>query len=169
MKDYDSIRPEIKVEYTLWEKVTVALGITGILFTIIYLAIIWGDLPNKIPVHFNGAGEIDNWGNKGTLMIFPVLSIILYGLMMIFTLFPNGYNYIVKITKENAENQYRNARELINYMNTEIVLFFAFLEWKCINVALGQAKELGKGYDLVFVGVLGITLVYKTYKMYRLK
>ena len=102
-------------------------------------------------------------------MIFPILCIITYGLMMVFTLFPNGYNYIVKITRENAENQYRNARELINYMNTEIVLFFAFLEWSCIQVALGQAEGIGTWFAIVFVVVLFITLGYKIYKMYKLK
>ena len=39
MKDYDSIRPEIKVEYKLWEKVVIAIGVLGILFSIIYLVI----------------------------------------------------------------------------------------------------------------------------------
>ena len=169
MKDYDSIRPEVKVEYKLWEKVVIAIGVLGILFSIVYLVITWGDLPKEIPVHFNGAGEVDNWGNKGTLMIFPILCTITYGLMMVFTLFPNGYNYTVKITRENAENQYRNARELINYMNTEMVLFFAFLEWSCIQVALGQAKGLAVWSAIVFVVVLFITLGYKIYKMYKLK
>ena len=83
MKDYDSIRPEIKVEYKLWEKVVIAIGVLGILFSIIYLVITWGDLPKEIPVHFNGAGEVDNWGNKGTLMIFPILCTITYGLIRV--------------------------------------------------------------------------------------
>ena len=47
MKDYDSIRPEIKVEYKLWEKVVIAIGVLGILFSIIYLVINWGGLTKR--------------------------------------------------------------------------------------------------------------------------
>ena len=50
-------------------------------------------------------------------------------------------------------------------MNTEMVLFFAFLEWSCIQVALGQAKGLAVWSAIVFVVVLIITLGYKMYKL----
>ena len=30
----------------------------------IYLACIWNNLPEIIPMHWNGSGEIDDWGKK---------------------------------------------------------------------------------------------------------
>jgi uncharacterized membrane protein len=58
------------------------LPIIGIvLMPFIYLAFIWNTLPNKVPTHWNYKGEVDDWGNKfsliGLLFILPVLTYIL--------------------------------------------------------------------------------------------
>lgn len=38
----------------------------------------WGQLPDQIPGHYNGAGEIDRWGDKWELLLLPVFGAILY-------------------------------------------------------------------------------------------
>lgn len=52
-----------------------------ILIPFVYLATIWNSLPERVPIHWNSDGEIDNWGNKFTLiaMLFmlPVLTYII--------------------------------------------------------------------------------------------
>lgn len=58
------------------------LPIIGIvLIPFVYLAIIWNSLPQRVPIHWNYKGEIDNWGSKltlfGMLFMLPVLTYIL--------------------------------------------------------------------------------------------
>ncbi len=43
-----------------------------ILIPLVYLAWVWNDLPERVPVHFNLKGEADGWAGK-TAMIFIVL------------------------------------------------------------------------------------------------
>lgn len=39
----------------------------------IYLAFVWEQLGEKVPIHWNIAGEIDRWGPKYILLILPFL------------------------------------------------------------------------------------------------
>lgn len=49
----------------------------------IYLYFVWNDLPNKVPTHWNISGEIDNWGNKYSLLVFGFLPIFVYVLFLL--------------------------------------------------------------------------------------
>jgi uncharacterized membrane protein len=58
------------------------LPIVGfVLIPFIYLAYLWNSLPEKVPIHWNYKGEIDNWGTKyaliGILFLLPVLTYVL--------------------------------------------------------------------------------------------
>jgi len=52
-----------------------------VLLPFIYLAYLWNSLPEKVPIHWNYKGEIDNWGTKysliGILFLLPVLTYVL--------------------------------------------------------------------------------------------
>lgn len=41
----------------------------------------WGRLPDQIPGHYNGAGEIDRWGDKWELLILPVFGFFMYAVL----------------------------------------------------------------------------------------
>ena len=43
--------------------------------------IFWGRLPDQIPGHFNGAGEIDRWASKWELLLMPMFSVFMYALL----------------------------------------------------------------------------------------
>lgn len=59
------------------------LPILGIVLTpFVYLAIIWDGLPQRVPIHWNYKGEIDNWGDKFSLIfILFLLPVLMYVLM----------------------------------------------------------------------------------------
>ena len=44
-----------------------------VLLPFIYLAYIWNELPEKVPMHWNIKGEIDRYGEKIELLIIPFL------------------------------------------------------------------------------------------------
>jgi len=50
----------------------------------VYLAAIWNKLPERVPTHFDLAGNVDTWSGKGILWILPgALGIGIYLLMLI--------------------------------------------------------------------------------------
>ncbi|WP_395049567.1 SdpI family protein [Flavobacterium sp.] len=52
-----------------------------VLLPFIYLAYLWNSLPEKVPIHWNYKGEIDDWGTKysliGLVFLLPVLTYVL--------------------------------------------------------------------------------------------
>ncbi len=60
------------LNYFMWAAITVPL---------IYLAVVWNQLPDIVPTHFGVNGKPDAYGPKWTLAILTVVSIGLYFLM----------------------------------------------------------------------------------------
>ena len=44
-----------------------------VLLPFFYLGCIWNSLPERVPIHWNDAGQIDGWGSKSTLILLPLL------------------------------------------------------------------------------------------------
>ena len=60
------------------------LPIIGIVLApFVYLGLIWNSLPERVPIHWNINGQIDDWGNKSFLI---VLVFMLPGLMYLITI-----------------------------------------------------------------------------------
>jgi len=49
------------------------LLITIVLVPFVYLATIWHELPERVPMHWNIQGEIDRYGNRAELILIPLL------------------------------------------------------------------------------------------------
>ncbi|MFE3867893.1 SdpI family protein [Flavobacterium sp. LS2P90] len=60
------------------------LPIIGIVLTpFVYLAVIWNSLPERVPIHWNLKGEIDDWGSKYSLFILLfMLPVLMYVIML---------------------------------------------------------------------------------------
>lgn len=123
-----SKRPNIKPILTkgdrMMEVVTRLLLLVMWGLTVYFYAI----LPETIPIHFNGAGEIDNYGNKATIFLLPVISTFVYALLSILNNYPYIFNYPVNITEENALYQYTLATRFIRLLNLCMVLLFLFIQ-----------------------------------------
>ncbi len=54
------------------------------LIPLIYLALVWNDLPNEIATHFNFEGEADGYSNKTTFIwLIGFMTIFVYFLMLV--------------------------------------------------------------------------------------
>ena len=62
--------------------------------------------------------------------------------------------------KVNAERQYGLCRRLLSALKTEIVWYFAYIEWRTVRTALGKTDGLGKMALPVFLLLLFATLGY---------
>ncbi len=55
-----------------------------VLLPLIYLAIVWTELPDIVPMHWNVAGEVDGWGSKSTLLLMPfLLPFLVYAIFLL--------------------------------------------------------------------------------------
>jgi uncharacterized membrane protein len=160
--------PKINIKKTSFEKFADVLSVCLIVGTLVYLIYSWNDLPQRIPRHFNAAGEVDGWGGKGTIWILPVIGTFVFGLMTFLSKFPHLFNYPVLVTEENAPRLYAEARRLIVALKFEIILLFSYVSWESVNIAFNHGG-LGSWFIVVFLVSLFGTLGVFIYRLVRLR
>lgn len=134
----------------------IGIACAGLVF-----AAYWPRLPAVIPTHFGATGAPDATGPKSELIGLLLGNVGIYVLVSIISRFPQLYNYPARITEENAERQYRNARALMIWLKTEAVWTLFYIEWQTIQVALGRSSGMGALMaPVVLVIVLGTCAFY---------
>jgi uncharacterized membrane protein len=125
-----------------------------------FIFIQWNSIPNKVPMHWNIAGEIDRYGSRGSVLYIPLLNIGIY-LLMLFVPFidPRRKNY------EMFERVYRTVRIAIGILLCLLSCMIIFssigysvnvgllvmLAITCLFIVLGNL--FGKIRPNYFVGV----------------
>jgi uncharacterized membrane protein len=116
-----------------------------VLAPFVYLAIIWNTLPERVPTHWNYKGEIDNWGDKysliGLLFLLPVLT---YVLLLV----------IPKIDPKKKIEQMGGKYYQLKFI---LVLFMSTLAFIILHISVNQSTSSA---NLIFIpiGVLFIAL-----------
>lgn len=127
----------------------------------------FASLPDKVPGHYNGAGEVDRWGSKIELFILPIIGAAMWVFMSITEKYPHTFNYL-NFSKEKAEAHYVNGVLMMNVLKNEIVLLFSFLTYQNIQVAIGKAEGLGAGFMPIFLAVIFGTVLLFMIRMVRI-
>jgi uncharacterized membrane protein len=95
-------RPKIKLELTTTDKILEMLGWASILAVWVLILATYTNLPDTIPIHYNGAGQADGFGEKNYIFILPLAATALFVGMTILNKFPHVFNYPINITPHNA-------------------------------------------------------------------
>lgn len=162
-------RPKIKLELTTIDKLFELVGGFSILSFWILIITNYTDLPDTIPIHYNGAGQADGFGGKITILTLPLITTVLFIGMTILNKFPYIFNYPTTINKENALRQYTNATRIIRYLKLVFVLIFGLIAFKTIQNANGQADGLGVWFLPLTLGLIFIPLTYYIVKSFKTK
>ncbi len=71
-----------------------------VLAPFVYLAKIWNELPERVPMHWNIEGKIDRYGSKTELIWIPVLLPLLTYLLITFVPKIDPKNQLAKMGKK---------------------------------------------------------------------
>jgi hypothetical protein len=128
----------------------------------------WSSLPNRVPMHYDFFGEVDKWGSKGIIFLHPIIGAVLWIGLTILEKFPHVYNYIVDLTEENIERQYKNGRIMINVIKNEILIYISYSICKDIKVAYGHNIAFGT-LDLLLFLILFGSISFFIVRSFRLR
>lgn len=119
----------------------------------IYLAYIWNELPEKVPMHWNIKGEIDRFGEKSELLLIPILLPLLVYIIFLIVPKTDPKNKISKMG-----NKYQHIKILLTTFMSILALFI-------IYTAKNQSFA-NPNYIVLLVGILYIILgnYFKTIK-----
>ena len=153
-------RPRLKIEMT---KADSGLEILGcILLSGIWILTIinYANLPETIPIHYNGMGKADGFGNKWNLLTLPIVATILYVGMTILNKYPHLFNYPSDITKQNALKKYKIASRLIRVLKIIIVIIFGLIVIGTLRNINGNADGLGIWFLPLTMGLIFVPMIY---------
>lgn len=162
-------RPKLKIPKTKSEWAWDIVGYAFYIGSIVFLFLMWGDLPDKIPAHFNGAGEVDRWGAKGELFLLPGIGLFLLVFLQVLEKFPEAHNYPARLNESNVEKFYLSSRKLLNQLKNICLIIFSLLLFEIISVAMGWGFGLGKWIlPLLIIGTL-FPIVWGVMKQKKIK
>ena len=93
----------------------------------VYLLINWNQIPDSIPMHYDAMGNVDRWGDKGELIVLPIITLIMCLAISIIERFPQIWNTGVKITEENQERVYRALKNMVKITKLIVIADFSFM------------------------------------------
>lgn len=117
----------MKIENTKADRILDIIGWILLIGTLAYLILGWSSYPDQIPMHYNGAGEIDRWGGKGEIIVIEVVMWILYLGIGLVEKYPQIWNTGVEVTTQNKEKVYRILKYMLKTLKTLTALIFAYL------------------------------------------
>ncbi|PAF37907.1 hypothetical protein CHH58_06875 [Terribacillus saccharophilus] len=144
------MRKKLNMPKTREEKIWDIIGVGGYLATVIFLIIIWKQLPEQVPLHMDLSGEVDDWAAKISILVLPAISIIMFILLHILEKFPHVYNYPKRLNDKNAAAFYRVNRKMLNKLKNLIILVFCFIELEFSMIALGWIND-GNAWTLIII------------------
>ena len=147
-------RPKIELPFDNLDKFLLGISLLSALGLILLPAIYYDALPDKIPMHFNGKGEVDRYGSKSELWMLPVIGSCLLALLWGISRVPHTFNYAVKITPENAAKQYGWSVKLMRVLAAIIGFGLVFIVWEIIKTALGHNEGLSSFFLPTFLAAI---------------
>lgn len=119
--------------------------ISIVLLPFVYLAYVWNSLPSQVPMHWNYKGEIDDWGDKSSLLLVVfLLPFLTYFLLLV----------LPKIDPKNKISLMGGKLDQIKFI---LVSFMSILSLFIIYISKNQTVT-SPNIVLVLVGVLFMSL-----------
>jgi uncharacterized membrane protein len=153
-------RPRLKLKLNQTDKILEIVGWISVIGIWALTLTNYSILPEIIPIHFNGAGKADGFGNKTHIFVLPIISSLLFIGFTILNKRPHIFNYPSQITKENALRQYTNATRMMRVLKLVIVVLFGLIVFREIQIVNGNANGLGAWFLPFTIGVFIILTLY---------
>jgi hypothetical protein len=129
-----------------------AFAVIGLIATFALFGRDYGSMPQLVPTHFGIDGNPDAWGQKSTLVLFPVMAAAFFGLFL----------FIATGVLERSALTPPALPLLVRVLAAETIWMFFFIEYGTLQTALGVQGGLGIGFflcvGLVLVTALGLAV-----------
>ena len=152
----------MKIKPTAADVIMEILSLVLMIGVSLYIFIRWSSIPDKIPMHYNFAGEIDRWGEKGELLFLIAIAWGIWLLITVTERFPKFWNTGVEVTEKNREHVYRTLKYMVKTMKLIIVIIFTYLILHTLTV-----RNLPGWFLLAFVGLLIGDMAFWLIWLYR--
>lgn len=146
----------------------VGVAALGVLCWITYNALYSLDrLPDRVPTHFDAAGNPNAWGSPFGMVVLPVIAGVLYLLMSVVSFFPDSFNYPVRVTPQTIARFQAVTLSMIAWIKVELVCLFGVLQWAFVQSARSGRGSLFAKILPVFIVVIFATIGLHLIALFR--
>ena len=138
------------------------IGARALLGSTLFVIIMWSQIPDQIPTHYNFAGEADDYGGKGSLIFMMVLAWFMFILITVLMRFPNTWNMPVKVTADNKARLYSITRAMLEVIKMLASLLFAVM---LINAAI--ATPMPRFILIALIAAMLLSIIMGIFMMYK--
>ncbi|HEY1256522.1 MAG TPA: DUF1648 domain-containing protein [Terracidiphilus sp.] len=124
-------------------------------------------LPERIPTHFNSAGNPDGWGPASTLLVLPAVAVGLYLFISLLSLFPALFKTPVRVTEENRVRLQALNLQMVAWLKLELVCLFAWIQWTILQFARQGHGRLTPAFMVIFLAAVLVTALWHILAMAR--
>lgn len=126
-----------------------------------------GHLPDKIPTHFDLAGNPNAWGPAQMLLLLPAVGIFLYLTISLVSRFPGSFNYPVRVSAQNRARLQSIAMNMVAFLKAETICLFALLQYYTLQAARSSRLGLPPFLMLSAIAVIFVTMGWHIAAMRR--
>ena len=105
------------------------LSHTVVLGTLLFVAMYYPSIPDRIPIHYDMHGQCDAMGDKSNLFIVLAIMVGGYILLGLISRYPHRFNYPFEVKESNKLQVYSAAAAMVKALRLVFMLTFA-----CITV-----------------------------------
>lgn len=132
------------------------------LLPMLITAVVLKFMPDKVPMHYNAAGEIDRWGSKYENFIFPCMIILITLFWM--ALMKHYKNKQKNATEEKTIRESENNEKVLYYVAVGMAAMYSVLQCFVLYGAYTASKEnmtmSAIGFDEVTNILMGIFMIF---------
>ncbi len=133
----------------LIDYILLGLSVLCFLFMLIFVCVKYPSLPELLPSHFNGRGEIDGWSGKAAAAFFPTITaFLMLAILGPIQFFPKLWNNTQGVPAYKLPRVIRSTRTGLCLMLFTMEAFFA-----CIAVCTAQLRPIPGLVNYLFMGI----------------
>lgn len=136
----------------------------GLLIITLVITILYADrLPDRIPHHFNFAGEPNGYGGRKMIWSLPVFGVILYTVLTVIGLFIR----MVAAGERVPGATISRITGMLLQLKLVFSFIFLYLLIATIRISLGKAEGLGRFSSAIYLGMLAAVLAFNIISLIR--
>lgn len=116
-----------------------------------YVFMSYGELPDRIPSHFNMQGEVDGYSGKGSIWVLMTIATVMAVGIYVLTKYPHIHNYMEEITEENALQNYKMSCRLLRFVNLFTTLIMVYIVYSIFAKVAGNEIILKSSFMYIVI------------------
>jgi len=138
------------------------LTFTFIIVSLLLILVLYNQLPDKIPIHFNWpTKDINGLGTKDLLWASPLICGVIGYVIYRLTGYPWKFKNLTWTKDKNARYNYKQTMQMLRILNLLIAILCLWATLISILGGLGIQTEMARYADpFFFISLTGIPLFY---------